>query len=410
MKKIRICMLGCGLVSDLYAPMFRYLEEGELSAAADINEQTARAMAEKYGVGKVYTSVEQVADDPDIDAVIVGSPPNFHAAQIELLASKGKHILCEKPMASTVADCQAIIDSCKKYNVKLQLAHMKRFMRGNQKVKAAVDSGILGKIFMAECHWDCAVPGLFGTYREQEITGGGSLQDHGPHCFDLIRWWTGNDIKNVSASMGIIHPKRVTEDFVHATLEHENGMISYHHMTRVSYGYEHWQDTYRIYGSEGTMVVRNDHHFPTTSLEPCQIFVYSKGGDCRRLDAGRVWSLQDTIIDNQPFLNETKAFCLSIMNDTEPLVTGEDGMHTMEAVMAAYVSAWKGVKVDMPYREPVDLKMLFTDIKQRCLDDFGTDYTVNEGPIRTQINAPKHSYNPPRTKEKWDDARHGFNC
>jgi predicted dehydrogenase len=403
MDKIRIAMLGCGMVAQCYAPVFPYLKEGELAAVIDIDEAAARTMADKYDVGKVYTDVGQAAADPHLDAFIIGTPPNLHAEHVEVLAGRGKHILCEKPMASTVEDCLRIIAACKRNDVKLQMAHMKRFMRGNQKVKAIVDSGMLGKVFMAECHWDCAVPQLIGTYREQKATGGGSLQDHGPHAFDLIRWWAGNDIVEVSASIGIVHPQRPTEDFAVAVLEHENGMVSYHHMTRVSYGREHSQDTYRLYGTQGTLVVKNDHHFPTTSLEPPEILLYRPDGIMQRLDPGRVWSLTDTIIENSAFYNQTKAFCDCIIHDTEPRVTGADGLHAIEAVVAAYVSAWKREKVRLPFRERVDLNQLFSDIAQRSRAAFGDDYTIADpwgsGP---ELPVPRPD-RPPRTKEKCGD-------
>jgi predicted dehydrogenase len=274
---LRCAMLGCGAVADLYLPVFRSLERARLLAVIDIDRGRAREMAEKYAVNRVYDSVQEAACDREIDAVIVGTPPNVHAEHIELLARAGKHILCEKPMASSVEDCQRIIDACRASKVTLQMGHMKRFMRGNQKVKALIDSGALGTVFMAECHWDCAVPQLVGTYREEAVTVGGSLQDHGPHAFDLIRWWTGNDVLRVSATVRSVHPGRPTEDAAVVVLEHAGGMFSYHHMTRISYGREHTQDTYRIYGTEGTLVVRNDHHFPTMSLESPEIILYRPG-------------------------------------------------------------------------------------------------------------------------------------
>jgi len=392
-------MIGCGQVSHCYAPIFPYLSDGELTAVVDTDETAARGIAAKYGVGKVCLDVQQAADDAEIDAVIVGTPPNLHAEHVELLASSGKHILCEKPMAPTVQDCLRIIEACRQHGVKLQIAHMKRFMRGNQKVKSVVDSGALGKVFMAECHWDCAVPQLIGTYREQKESGGGSLQDHGPHSFDLIRWWIGSDIHQVSASIGIIHPERPTEDFAVATLEHEDGMVSYHHMTRVSYGREHSQDTYRLYGTQGTLVLKNDHHFPTTSLEPPEILLYSQNGMVQRLDPGRVWSLTDTIVQNSAFYNQTKAFCECILQDSRPRVTGEDGLHVMEAVVAAYVSAWKGVKVGLPFRERVDLNALFHDIRERSRTAFGSDYAVADAGTLGAASPLPEPFRPPRMKE-----------
>jgi len=405
---VRLAMLGCGCAADLYMPVFAHLVEGRLEAVVDIDRAAAEGLARRYYAPKVYTDVRAAAADPAIDAFIIGTPPNWHAEHTELAAAAGKHVLCEKPMAATVVDCQRMIDACHKRGVKLQMGHMKRFMRGNQKVKAIVDSGVLGKIFMVECHWDCGVPGLVSSYREKEATAGGSLQDHGPHSFDLVRWWTGNDILEVSASMRSVHPGRPAEDAVISVLEHENGMFSYHHMTRISYGREHTQDAYRLYGTNGTLVVRNDHHFPTTSLESPEIILYAPGGIIHRYEVWNGWNQDDTIRQSYAFYNQTRAFCECILNDSEPLVTGEDSMHTMQAVLAAYVSSWRGIKVKLPFTEEVDLRQLFREVKARDRATLGEGYTVAEPQtVWPDLPDPLFGHRPPRTKEHWDYAKHG---
>lgn len=407
--KINMAMLGCGAVADLYMPAFKYLENADVVAVIDIDHEMAHEIAAKYNIKRFYTDARVAANNEEIDAVIIGTPPNLHAEHTELFAAEGKHILCEKPMASTVQECQRIIDACKSNNVKLQLGHMKRFMRGNQKVKAIIDRGVLGKIFMAECHWDCAVPQLIGTYREQKVTVGGNLQDHGPHAFDLIRWWSGNDILEVSATIRSVHPERPTEDAAAVILEHENGMFSYHHMTRISYGREHGQDTYRIYGTEGTLVVRNDHHFPTMSLESPEIILYRPGECIQRFETIHGWNLEDSVVMNFPFYNELEAFCECILNDTESRVTGEDGMHVIEAVVAAYISSLKGIKIKLPFREEVNLSELFDALKKRDAENLRYDYTIEPKP-QPPISINEHflGHRPPRTKEKWSDEEHGM--
>jgi predicted dehydrogenase len=312
-------------------------------------------------------------------------------------------------MASSVEDCQRIIDACRENGVTLQMGHMKRFMRGNQKVKAIIDSGALGKVFMAECHWDCAVPQLVGSYREQAVTVGGSLQDHGPHSFDLIRWWTGNDILNVSATVRSVHPNRPAEDACVAVLEHEDGMFSYHHMTRISYGREHTQDTYRIYGTEGTLVVRNDHHFPTMSLESPEIILYRPGDSMQRFETLHGWNIDDVVILNYPFFNQVEAFCESVLDQLPPRVTGEDGKHVIECVIAAYISSWRGVKVTLPVQKTPDLTELFKAIKERDAKSYGYEYSVDAAP-HPPLSIPEHilGHRPPRTKEVWSDTEHGM--
>jgi len=310
-------------------------------------------------------------------------------------------------MASTVQDCQRIIDACHRAGITLQMGHMKRFMRGNQKVKALIDRGALGTIFMAECHWDCAVPELVGTYREQAVTVGGSLQDHGPHSFDLIRWWTGKDILQVSATIRSVHPGRPTEDAAVAVLEHADGMFSYHHMTRISYGREHTQDTYRIYGTDGTLVVRNDHHFPTMSLESPEIILYRPGESAQRFETLHGWNLDDVVIQNSPFYNQLEAFCEAVLEGQPPRVTGEDGKHAIECVIAAYLSSSRGVKVTLPVRETPDLSGLFQARKEQDRRYFGA--VPPSGP-RELIDLPEHilGYRPPRTGERWSDIDHGM--
>ncbi len=407
--KIGFAMLGCGAVADLYMPAFKYLDHVEAVAVIDIDRTIADEIAKKYDVPKVYTDAELAASDENIDAVIVGTPPNLHATQVEFFAQAGKHILCEKPMAVSIADCQRIIDTCKINDVKLQMGHMKRFMRGNQKVKAIIDSGALGKIFMAECHWDCAVPQLIDSYREKTVTMGGSLQDHGPHSFDLIRWWTGNDVLEVSATIRSVHPQRPAEDACVAVLEHENGMFSYHHMTRISFGREHTQDTYRIYGTEGTLVVRNDHHFPTMSLESPEIILYRPGECTQRFETQHGWNIDDVIIQNFPFYNQLESFCESILQDTLPRVTGEDGKHVIDCVIAAYISSLHGVKVKLPVTEDINLAELFQAIKKRDAQTLKYNYNIETKKLPPlEVGEFILGHRPPFTKEKWSDKEHGF--
>ena len=403
---LRFALLGAGSVAELYLPVFRHLPQAQLLALADIDTDSLHELGKKYAIERLYTSVEAVAADPDIDGVIVGTPPNLHAAHIECCARAGKHVLCEKPMAATVADCRRIIEACERAGVKLQMAHMKRFMRGNQRVKALVDRGILGQLFMAECHWDCAVPQLVGTYREQAVTVGGNLQDHGPHAFDLVRWWSGLDIQRVSASIQSVHPQRPTEDAAVAILEHEQGFVSYHHMTRISYGREHGQDTYRLYGTEGTLVVRNDHHFPTMSLESPEIVLYRPGRCVQRFETEHGWNIDDSVVLNDPFYNQVKAFCECIRDNSEPRVSGADGRHVIEAVVAAYVSSVEGRKVELPLDTEPDLAELFKAVKER--DNQWFQSVPETDPLPT-IELPEHllAHCPPRSKEKWSDQENG---
>ena len=412
MRRIRFGIIGTGSVVHLYLPVFKFLEEVELAALADINGERVRWLAERYRVPKVYTVARDLASDPDVDAVIIATPPNLHAEHTAMCAAARKHVLCEKPMASTTSDCLRMIEACRLSGVKLQMAHMKRFMRGNQMVRRIVDSGALGRVFMAECQWDIGVPQTDPSYRNREATGGGCLQDHGPHAFDLVRWWTGNDIRAVFAAIRLVNPNANNEDTAAVTLEHERGMVSIHHMTRVSYGREHHFDRYRLYGTDGTLVVRNDGHLPTTSMELPQIDLHLPDESSHRIEPAHPhsWNMDDAARQNNPFLNQLAAFCECIRNDTEPRVSGEDGLHSMEAVVASYVSSLRGQRIELPFREEVNLQELFRELKRRDRSTLGADYAIEcrprELPPATLL--PVYAHRPPRVKERWSDEEHGF--
>jgi len=405
MKKIKFAILGCGAVSELYLPIFKYVDEASLVAVADKSIKKAKDVANQYSIDKVYTSAKQIAQDKDIDVVIVATPPQYHGENINILAQAKKHILCEKPMANTISECERIINVCKSNKVKLQLGHMKRFMRANQKVKAIIESGALGKVFMVKCDWDVGVPQLIGTYRENKVTGGGLLQDHGPHAFDLIRWWTKNDIKKISATIKIIHPKRQNEDTAVVTAEHENGMTSIYNMTRIFFGREYSH----IYGTKGTLIIKNENHFPTMSLESPEIILYGPNQKVINLDLLHGWNIDSQIKQNSPFYSQIKAFCESIKNDSKPRVSGQDGLHAMECVFAAYESSLKGEKIKLPYTEDVDYEQLFYKIKQRDKIELQYNYEIgNDKDINIKIKDHVLASRPSYTGETWDEKINGM--
>jgi len=128
LDKIRLGLVGCGAgASALYGDFFQYLENGELVACMDVVKENAEKLAAQTGATKVYTELESLLDDKEIDAVIIITPTNLHADQVVKAAQAKKHIYCEKPMTTTIGEADRMISACKENNVKLQIAFMKRF-------------------------------------------------------------------------------------------------------------------------------------------------------------------------------------------------------------------------------------------------------------------------------------------
>ena len=176
MDKVRLGLIGCGAgASALYGDFFQYLEKGELVACMDVVKDNAEKLAAQIGAKKVYSELEAMLEDKEIDAVIIITPTNLHADQVVKAAQAKKHIYCEKPMTTTIAEADRMIAACKENNVKLQIAFMKRFNKSFHIVKQILDQGRLGDIFELRAIWDNArtQTSAQANYRHRLASGGG---------------------------------------------------------------------------------------------------------------------------------------------------------------------------------------------------------------------------------------------
>jgi predicted dehydrogenase len=183
--QVRLGCIGCGwALRDLYGPVLEVLENGVLAAVCDVDAERAREAGERWGV-RWYTDYRAMLAGPLLDAVMVLTPTHRHAEAVVAAAHAGKHVYCEKPMAPTVEEADAMIAATRENNVKLMLAFMKRFNPSYQWVKQLIDEGRLGKVFEARARWDNARAGASAKagYRHSRAAGGGFLQeDCLPRC------------------------------------------------------------------------------------------------------------------------------------------------------------------------------------------------------------------------------------
>jgi hypothetical protein len=145
------------------------------------------------------------------------------------------------------------------------------------------------------------------------------------------------------------------------------------------------------------------------SLESPEIILYRPGDSMQRFETLHGWNIDDVVILNYPFFNQVEAFCESVLDQLPPRVTGEDGKHVIECVIAAYISSWRGVKVTLPVQKTPDLTELFKAIKERDAKSYGYEYSVDAAP-HPPLSIPEHilGHRPPRTKEVWSDTEHGM--
>jgi UDP-N-acetyl-2-amino-2-deoxyglucuronate dehydrogenase len=364
MGKVKLGVIGCGLASDiLYGPAFEYMEKGELAAVMDLNAERAKVLQERHGVKRVYTDLDGILNDGNVDGVMVLTPPQHHLAPVVAAAKAGKHIFCEKPMAPTLEGADEMIGACEAGGVKLMTVFMKRFNWSFQRVKELIEEGRLGEVFEVRARWDnVKVRGPSGeAFRMTVESGGGMIQEDGSHPFDVCRWWLG-DVSEVTAHAMIAAPEHhPTEDVACVVMGHQSGAMSTLHVTGLTHATG--EESYEIFGTHGTLVMRWLSH-STSTLEPALMTLYENSRTATDLTLDAPWHPSQRIREDWQYLRALEHFCECIVNDEEPQPNSADGRAVVEIVNAAYLSVMRGATVKLPLKESVDAKALFSKLHQ----------------------------------------------
>jgi predicted dehydrogenase len=236
----------------------------KLVATSDISQKAAETAAQPYGVD-AYDDYRRVLDRKDVDMVIVCSPEFFHPEHVTAAAKAGKHILCEKPMATTLAGADAMIAAAKRYGVKLMVGHSRRFTTRYQEMRRAIDAGELGEIRLVRENERRSRPvaGRQGGYwypghwtANPEIAVGAILTN-GIHETDLLRWFAGSPAKRVFAEHKVTRTGIAVPDFITFTVTFENGAIGSAEVSNcLPPGYPSFHQI-EMYGTRGCLSARD---------------------------------------------------------------------------------------------------------------------------------------------------------
>ncbi len=195
----RLALVGCGAVTELFhAPCLAVLtgqEAIEVSTIVDPSAQRRAAIKRFFPSAIELDSADEIMAG-EVDAALVASPPKYHAPQAIGLLQKGLHILCEKPMAATVQEAEAMIQAARDADRILAIGLMRRFFPTSQFIREVIRADTLGRLL--EIKW--AEGGPFGwaaaspSFFKKDASNGGVLADHGVHCIDLLLFWLGDPI------------------------------------------------------------------------------------------------------------------------------------------------------------------------------------------------------------------------
>jgi predicted dehydrogenase len=275
-----------------------------------------------------------MAADPDIDAVVNGLPNCLHAPVTIQMLEAGKHVLCEKPMATSVAEGEKMVEAARRAGRKLMIAHMWRFDREILWLRDVVASGVLGKIFKAKSHaiWLYEGPRPESWFVKPDLAGGGALADMGIHSLDTLRFVLGNARpKKVFANVGTRFEDIELDDTATLLLEFEGDIAAlveagwYHLYADGLEGYT------QVYGTKGY-----------ARALPSELHTHVEG----------VWSVtrpqmpkRKQQCDMPMYQAQMDYFLDCLLRDKEPTPGGEDGLWAMRTLEAAYRSAETGEAV-----------------------------------------------------------------
>ena len=233
MEKVKIALIGCGMISDFHAQAISELDDGVLVGVYDKCLERSKDFAEKHGI--VYYESYDDLIKADVDLVAICTPSGLHVDFAVSLLENGKNVIIEKPVAITKEGCEKLLSVAKANNKVCSGVSQFHYSKEILKAKEILDSGILGKIFL--CNLDMKyhrskqyfANSWRGTFA---MDGGGALMNQGIHGVDLIRFLNGN-IKYVNAKVGtFVHDVEV-EDTAVARVQFENGAIGTIHATTI---------------------------------------------------------------------------------------------------------------------------------------------------------------------------------
>ncbi|NLJ36793.1 MAG: Gfo/Idh/MocA family oxidoreductase [candidate division WS1 bacterium] len=318
-------------------------EKAELVAVQDIDAARVEEVAAKYGVASYVNEADLIAD-ANVEAVYIATPNHLHHGQVLAAAAAGKHILCEKPLALTTAECEEMVEACRDAGVKLGINFMMRFHACHVLMKQMVDNGDLGTPVLGRAELTCWYPPIPGAFRQDPALGGGAFADMGNHCVDLLEMIFGR-VRRVTCFTGNLVHDYPVEDTAVAMLEFENGAKG---MVDALFNVPDAasRQAFEVYGSRGSMVT-----FGTIGQgsEGSIIAVLEKEDRGYDADQQREEAKSETI-EPEPvniYAAHIEAFCEAVENDTEPPINGEDGIWSHKVLEACYESAKTGRSVEV---------------------------------------------------------------
>lgn len=316
MLPVRFAIVGTGAIAGAYEAAFRRVELAKITAVCDVRYSAAQAFAQRIGCD-AYASPEYLVRYANFDAAVVCTPPATHEAVSTLLLNHGKHVLCEKPLATTVPSAWRMLEAARRNDVLLTMASKFRYVADVRAAHALAAEGAIGEVIFVENAFTSRVDMRDRWNSDASISGGGVLIDNGTHAVDILRYFLGN-LRDVQ----IVEGRRIqgldVEDTVRLFVHNDDGVMG---SSDLSWSIDKELESFlRIYGSDGTIIVGwRQSKYRQRDERDWHVF----GGGYDKVEA---------------FRSQLENFCDALLGEAELLITPRDALASVEVIRAAYAA------------------------------------------------------------------------
>ncbi|HUA93463.1 MAG TPA: Gfo/Idh/MocA family oxidoreductase [Terracidiphilus sp.] len=326
-RKTRYAVIGLGRIAGHFMPATLNTTNSSVTGLVSGHRDKAERIAAQYNVPTSsiysYENFDEIAHNPNIDAVYVALPNSMHAEYTIRAAKAGKHVLCEKPMCTSVSDAEAMIAACKAANVKLMIAYRCHYEPLHLRAIQMIREGRIGQVQAIESAFGFNIaPGEWRL--SKKLAGGGPLYDVGIYALNACRYLTGEEPAGLQAFASTIdHDGRFNEveENVSWTMRFPSGIVA---SCATTYG-SNMSGYFKVYGSKGWLQIE-----PAFNYDGVHLRVWSGGLAVDQLNSSH---------DPYQFQNEAEHFSHCVQNNQEPQSPGEEGLRDMKYIAEIYRSA-----------------------------------------------------------------------
>ena len=356
MKPVRVGLIGCGKVGSLHAAVLQSMPEAVFSGVYDTLPERSAKFAATYGA-RPFSDLSAMLRE--VETVVIGTPHPLHAEPAIHAAAAGVHVLVEKPMAASLADCDAMLAAARKSGIRLGVISQRRFYEPVLRMRDAIDAGKIGT----------PVLGVFQMYSWREPSyylsdpwrgkwdteGGGVLVNQSPHHLDILLWFMGPAIEVSGHWANLNHPTVEVEDTAVATVRFKNGGLGSILASLSQKPGLH--SKIHIHGSNGASIGVETDRGPTfiagvsSIAEPPLNDIWTIPGEESLLrtfqdEDRRSFESRDATMHYHAL--QFRDFFRSIRENRPPAVTGEDGRAVVELLSAIYRAGREGRAIQLP--------------------------------------------------------------